>query len=128
MRPCGAAGGVLTDGVVSLRIPSVGDVDTFVSYAAGQDGGLGEAGRPSLYAGASRERCLRMVADWLARWAGQASHNGPALLLTIAQSPWPVGMVGFVCRGADTIGLVHGVAPSWRGRGMSTRAVLLAVG
>lgn len=128
MRPLRRRRGVLTDGVVSLHVPSVGDVDTFVSYAAGQDGGLGEAWRPSLYAGASRERCLRMVADWLAGWAGEGSYNGPALLLTIAQSPWPAGMVGFVCRGADTIGLVHGVAPSWRGRGLSTRAVLLAVG
>jgi RimJ/RimL family protein N-acetyltransferase len=37
------------------------------------------------------------------------------------------GMVGFVCRGAGTIGLVHGVAPCWRGQGLATRAVLLAV-
>ena len=37
-------------------------------------------------------------------------------------------MVGFVCRGAGTIGLVLGVAPSWRGQGLATRAVLLAVG
>ncbi len=120
--------GVLTDGVVSLRVPSAGDADAFVSYAAGQDGGLGEAWLPSLYAGASRERCLWTVADWLAGWAGEDSYDGPALLLTIAQSPWPVGMVGFACRGAGTIELVHGVAPSWRGQGLATRAVLLAVG
>jgi hypothetical protein len=36
-------------------------------------------------------------------------------------------MIGFVCRGAGTIGLVHGVAPCWRGQGLATRAVLLAV-
>jgi hypothetical protein len=88
----------------------------------------GEAWRPSLYAGASRERCLWMAADWLAGWAGEGSYNGPALLLTIARSPWPAGMVGFVCRGADTIGLVHRAARSWGGRGLSARAVLLAVG
>ena len=58
------------------------------SYAAGQDCGLGEAWRPSPYAGASRERCLRVVAGWLAGWAGEGSYNGPAVLLTIAQSPW----------------------------------------
>ena len=69
-----------------------------------------------------------MVADWLAGWAGEGSYNGPELLLAIAQSPSPVGMVGFVCRGAGTIGLVHGVAPCWRGQGLATRAVLLAVG
>ena len=126
--PCGAAGGVLTDGVVSLRVPSAGDADAFVSYAAGKGGGLGEAWLPSLYAGASRERCLWTVADWLAGWAGEESYDGPALLLTIAQSPWPVGMIGFVCGGAGTIGLVLGVAPSWRGQGLATRAVLLAVG
>jgi RimJ/RimL family protein N-acetyltransferase len=69
-----------------------------------------------------------MVADWLAGWAGDGSYDGPALLLTIPPSPEPTGMVGFVCRGAGTIGLVHGVAPSWRGQGLATRAVLLAAG
>ncbi len=57
-----------------------------------------------------------MVADWLAGWAGEGSYNGPALLLRIAQRPWPAGMAGFACRGAGTIGLVHGVAPCWRAR------------
>ncbi len=118
----------LTDGVVSLRVPSVGDVDAFVRYAAGEDGGLGQAWLPQLHAGASRERCLWMVAEWLAGWAGEGSYNGPALMLMIARSPWPVGMVGFVCRGAGTIGLVHCVAPSWRGQGLATRAVVLAAG
>ena len=128
VQPLRPPEGVLTDGVVSLRVPSAGDADAFVSYAAGKDGGLGEAWLPSLYAGASRERCLWTVADWVAGWAGEESYDGPALLLTIAQSPWPVGMIGFVCRGAGTIGLVLGVAPSWRGQGLATRAVLLAVG
>ena len=118
----------MTDGIVSLRVPSVGDVDTFVRYAAGEDGGLGQAWLPQLHAGASRERCLWMVAEWLAGWAGEGSYNGPALMLMIARSPWPVGMVGFVCRGAGTIGLVHCVAPSWRGQGLATRAVVLAAG
>ena len=57
----------------------------------GQDGGLGEAWLPSPYASASRERCLRTVADWLAGWAGEDSYDGPAFLLTITPSPWPVG-------------------------------------
>jgi RimJ/RimL family protein N-acetyltransferase len=128
MQPLRPPEDVLTDGVVSLHVPSAGDADAFVAYAAGQDGGLGEAWLPSLYARASRERCLWTVADWLAGWAGEDSYDGPALLLTIAPSPWPVGMVGFVCRGAGAIGLVLGVAPSWRGQGLATRAVLLAVG
>jgi len=71
---------------------------------------------------------LWMVADWLAGWAGEDSYDGPVLLLTIAPSPWPAGMVGFVCQGAGTIGLVPGVAPSCRGQGLATRAVLLAAG
>jgi hypothetical protein len=91
--------GALTDGVVSLRVPPAGDAGTFVSYAAGQDGGLGDAWLPSLCSGASREGCLWMVADWLPGWAGEGSYNGPALLLTIAQRPWPAGMVGFVWPG-----------------------------
>ena len=120
--------GVLADGVVSLRVPSAGDVDAFVGYAAGHDGGPGGAWLPLPYAGASRERCLWMVADWLAGWAGEGSNNGPALLLTVAQSPEPVSMVGFVCGGAGTIELVLSVAPSWRGQGLATRAVVLAAG
>ena len=120
--------GILTDGVVSLRVPSVGDVDALVGYAAGQDGGLGGAWLPALEAGASREHCLWMIDDWLSGWSGSGSYNGPALILTIAQSPMPVGLVGFVSRDAGTVGLVFGVAPSWRGRGLATRAVVLAVG
>ena len=128
MQPLRPPQGVLTDGVVSLRVPPAGNADAFVGYAAGQDGGRGEAWLPLPYAGTSRERCLWTVADWLAGWAGEDSYDGPALLLTIAQSPWPVGMVGFACRGADTIELVLGVAPSWRGQGLATRAVVLAAG
>jgi len=128
MQPLRPPEGVLTDGVVSLRVPSAGDADAFVGYAAGHDGGLGKGWLPSLYAGASMERCLWTVADWLAGWAGEESYDGPALLLTIPPSPWPVGMVGFACRGAGTIGLVLGVAPSWRGQGLATRALVLALG
>jgi hypothetical protein len=50
MQPLRPPEGVLTDGVVSLRVPPAGDADTFVGYAAGQDGGLGEAWLPLLYA------------------------------------------------------------------------------
>jgi RimJ/RimL family protein N-acetyltransferase len=128
MRPLRPPQGILTDGLVSLCVPSVRDVDAFVSYAAGQGGGLGGAWLPLPYAGASRERCLWMVADWLAGWAGKGSYTGPALLLTFAPSPEPVGMVGFVCGGAGTIELVLSVAPSWRGQGLATQAVLLAAG
>ena len=120
--------GVLTDGLVSLRVPSIGDVDALVSYAAEQDGGRGARWLPPIHAGAPREHCLWMVADWLSGWAGQGSYNGPALMLAIAQSPQPVGIVGFVSREAGTIGLVHGVAPAWRGQGLATRAVVLAAG
>ncbi|HBW17786.1 MAG: GNAT family N-acetyltransferase [Streptosporangiaceae bacterium] len=117
---------VLTDGLVTLRLPSVTDADALVGYAAGQDGGLGGAWLPALKAGASREHCLWMIDDWLAGWSGGGSYNGPALVLESGQSPAPVGLVGFVPRDAGTIGLVFGVAPSWRGRGLATRAVVLA--
>ncbi len=128
MPPLRPPQGVLTDGVASLRAPLAGDADAFVRYAAGHDGGLGGAWLPLPYAGASRERCLWMVADWLDGWAGEGSNRGPALLLTIAQSPEPVGMVGFVGGSAGTIELALSVAPSWRGQGLATRAVMLAVG
>jgi len=118
--------GVLTDGVVSLRMPSVRDADALVGYAAGQDGGLGGAWLPALKAGASREHCLWMIDDWLAGWSGEGSYNGPALILTLAQSPMPAGLVGFVSRQPGTVGLVFGIAPPRRGRGLATRAVVLA--
>ena len=38
MQPLRPPEGVLTDGVVSLRVPSVEDVGAFVSYAAGHAG------------------------------------------------------------------------------------------
>lgn len=41
MKPLRPPEGVLTDDVLSLRVPSAGDVNTFAGYAAGQDGGLG---------------------------------------------------------------------------------------
>jgi hypothetical protein len=69
--------------------PPAGDAGTFVSYAAEQDGGLGDVWLPSLCSGASREDIPWMVADRLPGWAGEGSYNGPALLLTIAQRPWP---------------------------------------
>ena len=129
MQPLGPPEGVLTDGVISLRVPSVEDVDAFVRYAAGHDG-LGEARLPLPYAGASRERCLWMVADWLAGWTGEGSYKGPALLLTTAQRPAPrAGRHGRVrLQGAGTIELALSAAPSWPGQGLATRAVLLAVG
>ena len=77
MRPLRPPQGVLTDGVISLRVPSVEDVDAFVRYAAGPGGGLGETWLPLPYAGASRERCLWMVADWLAGWPAKAATKGP---------------------------------------------------
>ena len=87
MQPLRPPQGVLTDGVISLRVPSAGDADAFAGYAAGQDGGVGGAWLPLPYAGASRERCLWMVADWLAGWVGEGSYKGPALLLTSGASP-----------------------------------------
>lgn len=117
----------LTDGVVSLRVPSVGDVDAIVGYAR-QDGGLDGSWLPSLYSGASRERCFWMVADWLAGWVGEGSCNGPALVLTVPGSPAVVGQVGFIPHSEGAIELVHGTAPSWRGQGLATRAVWLAAG
>ncbi|MGO8882146.1 MAG: GNAT family N-acetyltransferase [Streptosporangiaceae bacterium] len=117
--------GQLTDGVVTLRVPSIADVDDIVGYAEQEDG-LNGAWLPSLYAGASRERCFWMVADWLAGWAGEGSCNGPALVMTADQSPALVGHVGFVVRNTGAVELVHGVAPAWRGQGLATRAVWLA--
>ena len=113
--------GVLADVLMSLRVLSVGDVDALAGYA-GRDG----AWLPSL-----KRRCAAGALPldgrgWLAAWAGDGSDHGPALVLTTTRSPWFVGYVGFTSRGAGTVGLSCGVAPSWRGRDLATRAVGLA--
>ena len=71
MRPLRPPQGVLTDGVISLRVPSVEDADAFASYAAGQGGGLGEAWLPLPYAARpGSAACGWSPTGWPGGWPG----------------------------------------------------------
>ena len=111
--------------MVGLRVPVLGDSDAIAGYA-GQHGGLDGVWLPSPEPGATAARCCWLIEDWLARWAGRYSHNGPALMVSVAQSPGLVGQVGFGLRGEAVVELTYGIAPAWRGRGLATRAAKLA--
>jgi len=84
----------LTDGLLSLRVPSAaGDVEAVTAYRE-EDGYLDDLWLP-LIPGASPERS---VADWADGWAGRKSHNGPTLVVTLEDEPCLVGVLGFLDR------------------------------
>ncbi len=116
---------VLGDGVVSLRVPSFRDARAILGYAQAE-GGLDGTWLPSLAPGAPKTRCQWLIQDWLNGWAGQESHNGPALVVDLRDVPGLVGVVGFGTTGPGTVELSYGIAPAWRGRGLATRAARLA--
>jgi RimJ/RimL family protein N-acetyltransferase len=114
----------LTDGAVTLRLPSVdaGDITTVLSYVDTEqlDGGwLPEIPLVS---------AAQAVADWLDAWAGRPSRNGPTFVVTIPEEPRFVGIVGLddSDSGEGVVGMIFGIAPRWRRRGLASRAVRLA--
>jgi RimJ/RimL family protein N-acetyltransferase len=112
----------LTDGVVTLRLPSpeAGDVDTVVGYIDHEqlDGGwLPEIPLVS---------AERAICDWVDAWAGRPSRNGPTFVVTVAGESQFVGIVAVGDRGDGTVEMIYGIAPRWRGRGLAGRAVRLA--
>jgi RimJ/RimL family protein N-acetyltransferase len=114
----------LTDGVVTLRLPSAdaGDVDAVRGYTEQKqlDGGW----LPEIPLVAAEHA----VADWLDAWAGRPSRNGPTFVITIPEEPRFIGMVGLgdSDSGEGIVGMIYGIAPRWRRRGLASRAVRLA--
>jgi RimJ/RimL family protein N-acetyltransferase len=113
----------LTDGVVMLRLPSpaTGDTDAVLGYVEQEqlDGGW----LPEIPLVSAEQA----IGDWLDAWAGRPSRNGPTFVVTIADEPRFIGIVGFVDRGEGVVEMIFGIAPRWRGRGLASRAVRLAV-
>src|SRR5215472_11524097 len=112
----------LTDGVVTLRLPSpaAGDIDAVRAYIDQEqlDGGwLPEV--PLVTA-------EQAIGDWLDAWAGRPARNGPTFVVTITQEPRFVGIVGLAGRDAGIVEMIFGIAPLWRGQGLASRAVRLA--
>lgn len=114
----------LTDGAVTLRLPSVdaGDVNAVISYTEQEqlDGGW----LPEIPLATAEQA----VTDWLDAWAGRPSRNGPTFVITIPGQPRFIGIVGLgdSDSGEGIVGMIFGIAPRWRGRGMASRAVRLA--
>jgi RimJ/RimL family protein N-acetyltransferase len=112
----------LTDGVVTLRLPSpeAGDVDTVLGYIDHEqlDGGwLPEIPLVS---------AERATGDWVDAWAGRPSRNGPTFMVTVVGESRFVGIVSMGDRGDGIVEMIYGIAPRWRGHGLASRAVRLA--
>jgi RimJ/RimL family protein N-acetyltransferase len=112
----------LTDGVVTLRLPSAaaGDIEAVRSYIDQDqlDGGW----LPEIPLFTAEQA----IGDWLDAWAGRTARNGPTFAVTIPEEPRFIGIVGFADRGEGTAEMIFGIAPRWRGRGIATRAVRLS--
>jgi ribosomal-protein-serine acetyltransferase len=113
---------LLTDGVVELRLPSpdAGDITAMNHYVDDEqlDGGW----LPDI----PLVPAPRVVADWLDGWSGQPSHNGPAFVVTVHDEPRFIGVVGLTERDDGAIKMFYGIAPTWRRRGLASRATRLA--
>jgi RimJ/RimL family protein N-acetyltransferase len=112
----------LTDGLVTLRLPSpaAGDIDAVRGYIEQEqlDGGwLPEV--PLVTAD-------QAIGDWLDAWAGRPARNGPTFVVTILGEPRFVGIVGLGDSGEGVVGMIFGIAPRWRRRGLASRSVRLA--
>lgn len=106
----------LTDGTVTLRLPTAGDIDAVARYT--EEGQLEDFWLPLI----SRASPETSVTDWLDAWAGRRSHSGLVLVVTIPESPDFIGVVGFAERAYETVEMIYGVAPRWRERGYASRA------
>ena len=112
----------LTDGVVTLRLPSpaAGDTDAVRGYIDQEqlDGGW----LPEIPLVTAEQA----IGDWLDAWAGRPARNGPTFVVTIPEEPRFIGIVGLGNNDEGAVGMIFGIAPRWRGRGLASRAVRLA--
>lgn len=113
----------LTDGVVTLRLPTSDDVARFVRY--GSDDQLLEGTWIVGPRGADIQQWAgALVAELLAGWTEAGGDHGGGLIID-EREPC-VGTIDFLPRGERIVELTYGVAPSWRGQGIATRAARLA--
>jgi RimJ/RimL family protein N-acetyltransferase len=117
-----APAGTLTDGVVALRLPSpdAGDITTIDTYV--EDDQLDGGWLPEVPLVTGQQ----LVTDWLDAWAGRQSRNGLAFVVTVADEPGFVGVVGMAEHDDGAFDIDYGTAPGWRGRGLASRATRLA--
>jgi RimJ/RimL family protein N-acetyltransferase len=111
----------LTDGVVTLRLPSAdaGDVESVISYI--EDEQLDGGWLPEIPL-VSAEQAVR---DWSEGWVGRPAGKGPTVLVTVPTESRFIGIVGFADRSNGVVEMIYGIAPRWRGRGLASRAARL---
>lgn len=112
----------LTDGIVTLRLPSpaAGDIETIGGYIdQDQLGDIWLPGIPLVSAG-------QAIGDWLNGWVGRPSRDGPAFVVTVPGEPRFIGIIALGDRGEGVVEMTYGIAPRWRGRGLASHAARLA--
>jgi RimJ/RimL family protein N-acetyltransferase len=117
--------GLISDGVVTLRLPAAEDVARLAFY--GSDISLLEG----VWVSGSGPRnadpliwAVDRLDEFLAGWTPQGGIHGGALVIDAVQ-PF-VGLVYFGPVAPGIVELSYGIAPPARGRGIATRAVRLA--
>lgn len=113
----------LGDGVVTLRLPTCDDIARFAHY------GSQEALLEGIWIVGPREAPIEqwateLVAELRAGWTPQGGDHGGGLV--VDEQERCVGTVNFVLRQPGHVELTYGVAPPFRGRGIATRAAMLA--
>lgn len=113
----------LTDGVVTLRLPSSHDAERFVRYGSDEAllEGIWIVGPRGGDVGAWANE---LVNELLAGWTEAGGDHGGGLIID-EREPC-VGTIEVLPLGDGIIELTYGVAPPWRGRGIASRAARLA--
>jgi RimJ/RimL family protein N-acetyltransferase len=113
----------LTDGVVTLRLPTADDVERFARY--GSDEALLEGIWIVGPRGAAvAEWAEELVREPLAGWTEAGGIHGGGLVID-EEEPC-VGTLNFLPQGDREVELTYGVAPPYRCRGIASRATRLA--
>lgn len=118
-----APAGTLTDGVVELRLPSpdAGDIAAINQYVEDEQLQGGWLPDVPLVTGE------QLVKDWLDCWNGRPSRGATfTFVVTVPDDPRFIGIVGITDRDDGAYEITYGTAPSWRGRGLASRATRLA--
>lgn len=114
----------LDDGQIGLRPFLLRDLATF--QAATRPGG-----NEGFWLIVDSDDPTRSLLDHINSWyteghVGPGNLLGPVLAIVDAQEDAPVGSMNIIVRAADRVELSYGVAPPHRGRGVATRALILA--
>lgn len=118
--------GLLTDGRVTLRLPSPNDAQRVADYGGDEKllEGIWIAGP---LPGSNLEVwASKVISEALAGWTDGGGIHGGGLVIDEDQSF--VGLIYLTPRGNDVLEISYGVAPPARERGIATRALRLITG